>query len=46
MCIRDRAAANAPEWQAGRNYQLMRYLLGCNAFGQWPTKFNGGLFTL
>jgi hypothetical protein len=39
------AAANAPEWQAGRNYQLMRYMLGCNAFGQWPTKFNGGLFT-
>ncbi|GAA4496833.1 DUF5703 domain-containing protein [Hymenobacter ginsengisoli] len=38
-------AANAPEWQAGRNYQLMRYLLGCNALGQYPTKFNGGLFT-
>ncbi len=32
-------------WQVGRNYQLMRYLLGCNAFGQSPTKFNGGLFT-
>ena len=28
-----------------RNYELMRYLLGCNAYGQWPTKFNGGLFT-
>jgi hypothetical protein len=41
----DKAVTNAPEWQAGRNYQLMRYLLGCNAFGQWPTKFNGGLFT-
>ncbi len=41
----DKAATNAPEWQAGRNYQLMRYMLGCNAFGQWPTKFNGGLFT-
>ncbi|WP_262710202.1 DUF5703 domain-containing protein [Hymenobacter jeollabukensis] len=39
------AAANAPQWQAGRNYQLMRYMLGCNALGQWPTKFNGGLFT-
>ncbi|WP_375433758.1 DUF5703 domain-containing protein [uncultured Hymenobacter sp.] len=38
-------AANAPEWQAGRNYQLMRYMLGCNAFGAYPTKFNGGLFT-
>ena len=28
-----------------RNYDLMRYLLGCNAYGEWPTKFNGGLFT-
>jgi hypothetical protein len=36
---------NSPEWQAGRNYQLMRYMLGCNAHGEYPTKFNGGLFT-
>ncbi|MBN2611200.1 MAG: hypothetical protein JXB00_06555 [Bacteroidales bacterium] len=36
---------NSPEWQAGRNYQLFRYMLGCNAFGEYPTKFNGGLFT-
>ena len=35
----------SPEWQAGRNYQLFRYMLGCNAFGEYPTKFNGGLFT-
>lgn len=28
-----------------RNYELMRYMLGCNAYGEWPTKFNGGLFT-
>lgn len=28
-----------------RNYALFRYMLGCNASGQWPTKFNGGLFT-
>lgn len=32
-------------WQSGRNYQLFRYMLGCNAYGQSPTKFNGGLFT-
>ena len=32
-------------WRIGRNYQLFRYMLGCNAFGEWPTKFNGGLFT-
>ncbi|HLZ87861.1 MAG TPA: DUF5703 domain-containing protein, partial [Puia sp.] len=35
----------SPEWQAGRNYQLFRYMLGCNAHGDYPTKFNGGLFT-
>lgn len=35
-----------PELQpALRNYRLFRYMLGCNAKGQWPTKFNGGLFT-
>ncbi|MFT4093386.1 MAG: DUF5703 domain-containing protein [Niabella sp.] len=33
-------------WQAGRNYQLFRYMLGCNAYGKYPTKFNGGLFTV
>ena len=30
---------------AVRNYELFRYMLGCNAYGQWPTKFNGSLFT-
>ncbi|WP_342083742.1 DUF5703 domain-containing protein [Dyadobacter sp. OTU695] len=35
----------SPVWQVGRNYQLFRYMLGCNAFGTYPTKFNGGLFT-
>jgi hypothetical protein len=32
-------------WNIGRNYQLFRYQLGCNAYGTSPTKFNGGLFT-
>ncbi len=32
-------------WQVGRNYQLFRYMLACNAYGKYPTKFNGGLFT-
>lgn len=32
-------------FQIGRNYQLFRYMLGCNAYGKYPTKFNGGLFT-
>ncbi|WP_136063821.1 DUF5703 domain-containing protein [Pontiella sulfatireligans] len=31
-------------WQVGRNYQLMRYMLACNAYGELPTNFNGGLF--
>lgn len=30
---------------AVRNYTLFRYMLGCNSRGEWPTKFNGGLFT-
>lgn len=36
---------NAEAAQMVRNYELMRYMLACNAYGQWPTKFNGGLFT-
>lgn len=36
---------NDKVWQIGRNYQLFRYMLGCNAYGEYPTKFNGGLFT-
>ena len=32
-------------WQMGRNYQLMRYQLGCNLYGEYPSKFNGGNFT-
>ncbi|CAM3744957.1 DUF5703 domain-containing protein [Mucilaginibacter galii] len=38
-------SAQTEAWQAGRNYQLFRYMLGCNALGKYPTKFNGGLFT-
>jgi len=33
------------DWQMARNYQLFRYMLACNAYGTYPTKFNGGLFT-
>ena len=32
-------------WRIGRNYQLFRYMLGCNRNGREPTLFNGGLFT-
>ncbi|MFV8341297.1 DUF5703 domain-containing protein [Flavobacterium sp. XS2P39] len=33
-------------YQMGQNYQLFRYMLGCNGYGKYPTKFNGGLFTV
>lgn len=36
---------NDKAWQVGRNYQLFRYMLACNAYGNYPTKFNGGLLT-
>ncbi|WP_221032726.1 DUF5703 domain-containing protein [Actomonas aquatica] len=36
----------SPAWQVGRNYQVFRYQLGTNARGDYPTKFNGGLFTV
>ncbi|WP_321285572.1 DUF5703 domain-containing protein [uncultured Sunxiuqinia sp.] len=42
----DDAAEKDTVWQVGRNYQLFRYMLGCNAYGNYPTKFNGGLFTV
>lgn len=31
--------------EISRNYNLFRYMLACNAYGEYPTKFNGGLFT-
>ncbi len=36
---------DSADWKMGRNYQLFRYMLACNAYGSYPTKFNGGLFT-
>ncbi|MFL5739376.1 MAG: DUF5703 domain-containing protein [Flavisolibacter sp.] len=41
----DHASDTSTSWQVGRNYELFRYMLACNAFGDYPTKFNGGLFT-
>lgn len=41
----DSVSKQSTSWQVGRNYQLFRYQLGCNAYGKLPTKFNGGLFT-
>ncbi len=44
--IKVRSPESTDVWQIGRNYQLFRYMLGCNAFGKYPTKFNGGVFTV
>jgi hypothetical protein len=33
-------------WQAGRNYNIFRYQMACNSNGEYPTKFNGGMFTV
>jgi hypothetical protein len=41
----DKPDAGSRAWRIGRNYNLFRYQLGCNAFGEYPSKFNGGSFT-
>jgi len=40
------ARPDSQRWRIGRNYQLFRHQLGTNAKGAWPTKFNGGNFTV
>ncbi len=42
----DKYNEGSTDWNVGRNYQLFRFMLACNAKGNWPTKFNGGLFTV
>lgn len=42
----DPTGINSKAWETGRNFQLFRYMLACNAKSLWPTKFNGGLFTV
>ena len=41
----DKPDPSDPAWCVGRNYQLFRYMLACNAYGLYPTRFNGGLLT-
>jgi hypothetical protein len=38
--------ADKTSYEVAKNYNLFRYMLGCNAYGSYPTKFNGGLFTV
>jgi Domain of unknown function (DUF5703) len=42
----DKSNVNSKASEVGRNFTLFRYMLACNANGSWPTKFNGGLFTI
>ncbi|MGB3005718.1 MAG: DUF5703 domain-containing protein, partial [Chitinophagaceae bacterium] len=42
----DESKKGSKSWEVGRNYQLFRYMLACNAHSAWPTKFNGGLLTV
>jgi len=42
---KNQSSAKDSVYQIGQNYQLFRYMLGSNANGEYPTKFNGGLFT-
>jgi hypothetical protein len=41
----DSQSPAALAWQAGRNYQLIRYMLAANSSGRAMTLFNGGNFT-
>jgi hypothetical protein len=41
----DKQKTDDKGWEIGRNYNVFRYQLACNAYGEFPTKFNGGLFT-
>ncbi len=41
-----KSSGDEKAWEVGRNYRLFRYMLACNAYGAWPTKFNGGLLTV
>ncbi|MEM6885043.1 MAG: DUF5703 domain-containing protein [Verrucomicrobiota bacterium] len=41
----DKKDESSPLWQIGRNYNLVRYMVGGNAYGEFPTKFNGGNLT-
>ena len=45
IIINANASDSDTGFQVGRNYQLFRYFLACNAFSTWPSKFNGGTFT-
>lgn len=45
IIINPAAGPSDPGFQVGKNYQYFRYMMACNAKGEFPTRFNGGIFT-
>ncbi|KAH7311079.1 hypothetical protein BKA65DRAFT_543104 [Rhexocercosporidium sp. MPI-PUGE-AT-0058] len=45
IIINEEAGQSDGAFQVGKNYQIFRYMQGCNAFSDWPLRFNGGLWT-
>lgn len=45
ILINEDAGPDDPGFVVGKNYQIFRYMQGCNAGADWPMRFNGGLFT-
>lgn len=45
IIINPEAGNSDSGFQVGKNYQYFRYMMACNAKGDFPMRFNGGLFT-
>lgn len=45
IVINENAGPTDAGFVTGKNYQIFRYMQGCNAQSDWPMRFNGGLFT-
>ncbi|KAH6684467.1 Six-hairpin glycosidase-like protein [Halenospora varia] len=45
IIINENSSSTDGAFQVGKNYQIFRYMQGCNAFSEWPLRFNGGLWT-
>ncbi|KAF2094606.1 hypothetical protein NA57DRAFT_46676 [Rhizodiscina lignyota] len=45
ILINEEAGPEDTGFVVGKNYQIFRYMQGCNWGSDWPLRFNGGLFT-
>ncbi|QGA17422.1 hypothetical protein EYB26_005093 [Talaromyces marneffei] len=45
IIINEKKGEQDPGFTVGKNYQIFRYMQGCNWGAEWPMKWNGGLFT-